>query len=55
MDGKPRVFLDSTPDYLWSPGVAPRIKQMAPNAKFVILMRVCLSVLTTCLPALFCS
>lgn len=51
LDGKPTVFLDSTPEYLFSPSVAPRVKQMIPNAKFVVVMRVRLCFL----PAWHCS
>ena len=36
----PAVFLDSTPNSLFSPTVAPRVKQMVPHAKFVIVLRV---------------
>ena len=40
LDGKPTVFVDSTPEYLFSPSVAPRVKQMIPHAKFVVVLRV---------------
>ena len=36
----PSVFLDSTPNYLFSPTAAPRVKQMVPHAKFVVVLRV---------------
>jgi hypothetical protein len=38
--GTPTVFLDSTPNYMFAPAVAPRIKQAIPDAKFIIVLRV---------------
>ena len=36
------VFLDATPAYLRTPAAAPRVQQVLPHAKFVIVLRVCM-------------
>lgn len=38
--GRPSVFLDSTPNYMFAPTVAPRIQQAIPDARFIIVLRV---------------
>jgi hypothetical protein len=35
------ALVDATPDYMFNPMAAPRIKAMWPQAKFVVLLRVC--------------
>lgn len=35
-----RVLVDGTPDYLFNPVAAPRIKAVVPQARFVIILRV---------------
>lgn len=40
LQGRPNVFVDATPAYLYTPAAAPRIKQAIPHAKFVIVLRV---------------
>ena len=40
-NNKTQKFLfDATPEYLLNPAVAPRMKQMVPQAKIVIVLRV---------------
>lgn len=34
------VFLDASPEYLFTPAAAPRVQKILPNAKFVIVLRV---------------
>ena len=35
-----KALLDATPEYLFNSVAAPRVKQMVPQAKFVIILRV---------------
>jgi hypothetical protein len=36
-----RVLMDGTPDYFFISVAAPRIKAVVPQARFVIILRVC--------------
>jgi hypothetical protein len=39
-DGEGAVLVDATPHYMASPMAAPRIRVMAPHAKFIVVLRV---------------
>lgn len=39
--GKPHVLMDASPEYLLTPAAAPRIQAIAPQARFVVILRVC--------------
>lgn len=46
------ALFDATPDYLFNSVAAPRIKALFPNARFVVVLRVCFLQLTcACLVA----
>lgn len=40
---EPTVFVDATPEYLFTPGAALRASQIFPQAKIVIVLRVRIS------------
>ena len=40
------ALVDATPEYLFNSVAAPRVKAIVPQAKFVVILRVCFACLT---------